>query len=229
MFAIVDARAPQKAIDKLLNYVSDILLFNSKNITYNSISGHPDIFIYQDTNELIIAPNSPKILFDFFHSQNIRYKMGTTPIGTTSSDSVLYNCLSSEKYFFHKRNHTDERIIQAVKNKTKVFLPQAYTRCSMINIDANNYVTSDKGIEKILINKGFNTFYFSPDKIQIQDHKNGFIGGTSGMYNDKIFFLGNILFHNDGEQLQKFLNNLNVEIVNLNDDYLYDGGSIIFV
>jgi len=229
MFAIVDARAPQKAIDTLKDYASDILLFNSKDITYNSISGHPDIFIYQDTNELIIAPNSPKILFDFFHSQNIRYKMGTTPIGTTSSDSVFYNCLSSGKYFFHKRNHSDDRIIQAVKNNIKIFLPQAYTRCSMIPIDANNYVTSDKGIEKVLINKGFNTFYFSPDKIQIQDHKNGFIGGTCGMYNDKIFFLGNILFHKDGEQLQKFLNNLNVEIVTLNDDYLYDGGSIIFV
>jgi len=229
MFAIVDARAPQKAIDTLQNYVSDILLFNSKNITYNSISGHPDIFIYQDTNELIIAPNSPKILFDFFHSQNIRYKMGTKPIDPTLSGSVLYNCLSSEKYFFHKRNHTDERIIQAVKNKMKVFLPQAYTRCSMITIDANNYVTSDKGIEKKLITNGFNAFYFSPDKIQIQGHKNGFIGGTCGMYNGKIFFLGNILFHKSGERFQKFLNNLNVEIVNLNDDYLYDGGSIIFV
>jgi len=39
MLAIIDARSPKKAIENLQKYADDILLFSSKNITYNSISG----------------------------------------------------------------------------------------------------------------------------------------------------------------------------------------------
>ncbi len=93
----------------------------------------------------------------------------------------------------------------------------------------NNYITSDHGIEKILKINKFNTLYFSPKKIRIIDHRNGFLGGTCGLYNRKLFFNGNIDLHDKDFKLRNFIEKFNIEIINLQDDFLYDGGSILFV
>jgi len=116
-------------------------------------------------------------------------------------------------------------------NEGKEFipLPQAYTRCSLIHLCENNYITSDKGIEKVLLKKGFSCFYFHPGEIRIPGHNNGFIGGTAGVWRKRIFFNGNIELHADGQRLKEHLLNLGLEIICLSDEYLYDGGCIFFV
>ena len=229
MYAIIDARTEKKAIKKLRNYVNDVLLFKSECITYNSISGHPDIFIYVDKKNIVIAPNAPRYVFDFFELNKINFKIGNKSIGFTLKNSTLYNCLSNKKYFFHKKNFSDNTILKLCYNKKFINLPQAYTRCSMVCIDEDNYITSDHGIEKILKINKFNTLYFSPKKIRIIDHRNGFLGGTCGLYNRKLFFNGNIDLHDKDFKLRNFIEKFNIEIINLQDDFLYDGGGILFV
>lgn len=226
MLAIIDYRSPKDSIDTLSKHVDDILLFKSENITYESISGHPDIFVYQDENNLIIAPNSPDLLIHFLNKHNVKYEVGKKEVGKNLQNSTPYNCLSTNKYLFHKKGFTDEMIIEKNKYKHFVNLPQAYTRCSLTHLKNNTFLTSDKGIEKILFKEGLDSFYFSPEKIKIFDHKHGFIGGTSGITGNKIFFNGNIELHKDGQDLKKSIENLSMEIINLNNDYLYDGGGI---
>ncbi len=55
MFAIIDSRSSKQAINNLKEYVDDVFAFQTGGITGNSISGHPDIFIYQDRNQLVVA------------------------------------------------------------------------------------------------------------------------------------------------------------------------------
>ena len=109
-----------------------------------------------------------------------------------------------------------------------VNIPQSYTRCSMFAIE-NNIITSDKGIVKVLEKNDLEYFYFDPSDITIIDHKNGFIGGTMGATENKVFFLGNILKHKNGKALDKYLTKLDKEVICLGNDYLYDGGSIFFI
>jgi len=59
MLAIIDSRSSKKVINKLKEYVTDVYMFQTDGITGNSISGHPDIFVYQDKDHLIVSPNSP--------------------------------------------------------------------------------------------------------------------------------------------------------------------------
>ena len=72
-------------------------------------------------------------------------------------------------------------------------------------------------------------FYFDPSDINIYDHKHGFIGGTAGVIDNKIFFNGNIELHSDGYNLQDFINKCGFEIVTLGSHKLYDGGGIFFI
>jgi len=229
MFAIVDKRSPEKSIQNLSKYVSDIFLFETFNTTYNSISGHPDIFIYQQNNTLIIAPNSPKEFINFLNSKNIKFEFGKSFIGNDLENCSNYNCVSSEKYFFHNLKFTDEKILELNKNKIQINLNQAYTACSLLVLPDNTFVTSDKGIFKVLENNNLNVSYFSPEKIKIFDHKNGFFGGTCGFVEKKLFFNGNVDLHENGKIIRNLTEKLEIEIVNLNDVYLYDGGKIFFV
>ena len=53
MYAIIDKRAPLEVKKNLEKYTDEIFEFSSDEITYNSISGHPDIFIFQDAKSPI--------------------------------------------------------------------------------------------------------------------------------------------------------------------------------
>lgn len=228
MLAIIDKRAPQAAIRELRKYVDDVLCFESTGITCNSISGHPDIFIYQDSSGLIVAPNAPGILFDFLESNDISFSTGSAPVGSSLEKSVLYNCVGTEKYFIHKSGFTDTSVLDVNRHKKFISIPQAYTRCSLISLDDENYITSDMGIVEKLEVLGVQYFNFSPEKIKILDHKHGFVGGTCGLSGSRLFFIGNIDLHEDGRDLRDYLDQRKIEVVTLCDEYLYDGGGLFF-
>lgn len=228
MYAIIDKRVSSEIKINLKKHVEEIFEFSSNGITYNSISGHPDIFIFQNENGLVIAPNTPKELIIFFDKIKAKYSFGTKNVGNSLNNSVLYNCLTSSNYFFCKQKAPDIIIQEQCSEKIIVNLPQAYTRCSMFTIK-NNVITSDKGIVKALEKHNIESFYFEPSQIKIEDHKNGFIGGTMGIMNNKVFFLGNIFKHKNGKALEAYITKLGKEVVCLGSDYLVDGGSIFFI
>lgn len=229
MLAIIDSRSTKQAINNLKKYVTDVYTFQTNGITGNPISGHPDIFIYQEKNQLVVAPNAPVELFAFFENHNIAYLKGKRDVGHELVNSVQYNCLSTSQFLFHRSGFTDSAILKINKDKEFIQLPQAYTRCSLVHLCEDNYLTSDRGIEKVLLQRGLFCFYFNPEEITIQDHKNGFIGGAVGICGKRIFFNGNIELHADGQRLKEHLLNLGFDIINLSDEYLYDGGCIFFV
>ncbi|MCF6365699.1 MAG: hypothetical protein L3J35_05795 [Bacteroidales bacterium] len=229
MLAVIDVRSSEEAKTNLEKYVDDILFFETNGITYNAISGHPDIFIFQYKNELIIAPNSPELLINFLKKHNVNYKTGISKIDETFENSVKYNCVTGDNFFLHKKGMTEKIILENNSDKKYINLPQAYTRCSMIHLKNNVFISSDLGIKKVLDNNNLKNFYFSPENIKIIDHKNGFLGGTCGVFENKIFFNGNIDKHKDGVGLRNFVTNLDYEIICLHDDFLYDGGGIFFV
>lgn len=229
MLAIIDSRAPEEAKFNLAKHEDTVFEFESDGITFNSISGHPDIFIYQDESNLIIAPNAPLPLVAFLNVHKVKYIFGKNKVEENFEKSVLYNCISTEHFLFHKSGFTDPSIIKINQDKEFINLPQAYTRCSLMHLGNNRYITSDKGIEKKLLKKGLDCFYFSPEQISIKDHKHGFLGGTTGMYNNKLFFIGTIDLHKQGSALRNYIENSGIEIVNLVNSLLYDGGGIIFI
>ncbi len=229
MFAIIDSRSSGQAINNLQEYVTDLYTFQTNGITGNSISGHPDIFICQNKDQLVVAPNAPADLFKFLDNNNIVYRKGEKNVGHDLDNSVQYNCLSTPQFLFHKSGYTDSIVMEINKDKKFISVPQAYTRCGLVHLCEDNFLTSDRGIEKVLLQNSLSCFYFNPDEIIIKDHKNGFIGGTIGILGNRIFFNGNIELHADENRLKEHLLKLNFDIINLSDEYLYDGGCILFV
>lgn len=228
MIAIIDARSPKIAIDNLANFCSDILLFESKNITGNSISGHLDIFIFKDEKYTVVAPNTPPQVFDFLNKHKIDFSIGETQIGESLNASAPYNCVTSSDYLFHKKDFTDSVICKLYNDKTFINLPQSFAACSIIKFDDNYFVTSDKGIKNVMDKNNIVCEYFSPERISIFGHKYGFLGGTAGITDSKIFFNGNIQKHEHAKVILDAAEKFQFEIISLHQNFLYDGGRILF-
>lgn len=227
MWAIIDKRSPAEAI-KNLKKEFDVLEFQSHNTSYDEVSGHPDIFIFQSKRSIIIAPNSPKILVDFLESKKIDFIYGIKNVGAELENSTQYNCISSKEYFFHKKAYTDEAVMAENRDKKFINLPQAYTRCSLSVLNNNYFITSDGGIEKALKKNKFNVLMVDPKSIHLPGYPNGFFGGTNGVFKNKFYLNGNLNFHPDGNKIRDYIKKCGLELVELHDGPLYDGGGIFF-
>ena len=225
MWAIIDSRAPKEAIENLKKEF-DVLEFESYETTYNEVSGHPDIFIFQNNEELIIAPNSPKKLIAFLDKNNVNYVYGEKKVGLALNNSTQYNCIVTNSYLLHKKGFTDKSIQTRFSDKKFINLPQAYTRCSLTKINDNNYITSDKGIEKALVKEGFNVLYIDPKPILLPGYPFGFFGGTNGIYKEKFYLIGCLKYHPQRKVIEEFLTKKHLEIIELYNGPLYDGGGI---
>ena len=221
--AIIDARSPQHAFETLAKQFT-VIPFLSENITYAAIAGHPDVFISQgDTT--VLAPNTPENVRKHIPS----FIVGTTPVGSSLLDSTPYNCVVTETFIIHKHGFTDKKIIEQNPNRIYISVPQAYTRCNLMEIAANVFITSDKGIHNILTQNNLECLFAHPDDIQLPPYKYGFIGGCMGKYEDTIFINGSLTTHSEGDTIRSFIKSHSLEIVELHDGKLYDGGGIIFL
>ncbi len=110
MFAIIDSRSSEQAINNLNKYVTDVYTFQTNGVTGNSISGHPDIFIYQDKDQFVVAPNAPVDLFKFLDINNIAYLKGHHKDENCTSNLVLdhaFACLGKCQFCSHENSSLD--------------------------------------------------------------------------------------------------------------------------
>jgi len=225
MFAIIDKRAPQEARDHLKRHF-DVFEFISNGITYDAVSGHPDIFIFRHSeHEYIVAPNTPVELLDFLRNHNVDITIGDNAVGYELHNTTQFNCVTTKQHIYHKKGFTDTAILRKNQDKTFVELPQAYTRCSMIS-DGNITITSDKGIAKVLDNLNITHTCISHNGIMLPPYPNGFAGGCCGIHQNTIYIIGSLKHHTDGDKLLSYLHTHGYSIEELYDGPLYDGGGI---
>lgn len=228
MYVIADSRIPAKALDKLSSFAL-VLLFSSNNVTYDEISGHPDIFFCQIDNQLIAAPNTPAGFLKKLDKYNIPYSFGESQVGVEKINSTHYNAVVTQSYLIHNTKVTEKSIVDLCTDKTIIHCNQGYTRCSLIAPDDNLMITSDGGISKILSEKGIEHLLIGAKEILLPGFANGFFGGTCGFFENTLFLMGNLNFHPEGETIRKYVYSKGFDIVELYDGPLFDGGSLLFI
>jgi len=226
MIIIADNRIPEQAKVALENY-GEVLYLESHGITYPAIAGHPDIFLCQVNEQLVLAPNMPKVSWERLSKTSVSYVNGKLPIGKKYPQTAPYNAVVSDKFIIHNQNVTDSKIKELTVGKEFIHVNQAYTRCNLIPLENNRFITSDNGIEKTFLRHGFEVLFVNPNGIILSGFNNGFIGGTCGIFEDKIVFIGNLNHLPEGNKIQKFVSDY--EIIELYNGPLYDGGSLIFI
>lgn len=226
MLIFADIRIPTDAL-KTLEKFGEVVKFETKGITYDAISGHPDVFLCQTPNNLIVAPNIPKKYVNILNKINIQFTFGNYSVGEKYPESAHYNALVTENYILHNADYTDKKILELCVNKVFINVNQAYTRCNTIYV-GDCYITSDRPIYNVLRKTEAPVTYVNPESVLLSGFKNGFFGGCCGVYENKLFVCGS-LNNIANDQKDKILGLTNIEIIELYSGQLYDAGGILFL
>jgi hypothetical protein len=109
-------------------------------------------------------------------------------------------------------------------------IKQGYAKCStlilgnkaIISADASIILMADKlNISRLKITNGIN-------EIKLDGYDYGFIGGASAVYENKVFFFGNLSLHSQGKEISDFCKKNGFLPISIGTKKLCDvGGAII--
>jgi len=228
MLIIVAHNIPEEASEKLSGY-GKIIPFKTEKITYPQVASHPDLFFCSGNGKLVVAPNLPEFYFQQLKEEKIDFQTGCKLVGNRYPDTVPYNAVVTNNYLIHSFKHTDPVVLDSFKNLKKIDVEQGYTRCSLLPLPNDTFLTSDKGIEKALKRKGLEVLMVDAENILLPGFEHGFFGGTAGIINGKMFLTGSLSNMKEGEKIKRFIERAAVDIVELYSGPLFDGGSIILL
>ena len=240
---IADSRMPEEA-KKNLKKLGNVIFINPTSVTYNSISSHPDIFFFQKDDALIYAPNAPKRIIKELKKRKIKLIEGKKEVGKKYPETVPYNAVGIGNLLIHNLKHTDETILSSYKNHINV--NQGYTRCNLLALNENAFITSDVGIfnavnsqqttdnslyphESLVETYGrTSVLYIDPKQIKLEGQKNGFFPGCCGVWRNNLIVCGSTKNLKEKAELDNFLKDNNFNLIELYDGDLIDVGSIFF-
>lgn len=228
MLIIVDKKIPDQAKEKLAS-IGKLMELETENITYEAISGHPDIFFHQTPYELFVSPNLPSKYFEILEEEDISFVTGEQGVGEKYPASAAYNAVSTQSLLIHNFRNTDAAITRRLDDADLIHVDQGYTRCNLLAFDDMHFITSDEGIDRMLKRFDKESLLVSNESIVLEGFDHGFFGGCCGIYHNKLFVLGSLEKHPQKQDIEDFVARQGHYIIELYDGPLFDGGSIIFI
>ena len=225
---LCDARLPSPAKIRLAEF-GELIEIYSDDITYDAISGHPDVFCCPVGDVLVVSPSLPSKIKDLFNLNGINWQYGLTANTFQYPQSAVYNAVVTENLLIHNLLITDSEIKKLSGNRKHIHVNQGYARCNLLPLPDDRFITSDKGIYSTLTRSGFEVLFVDPTGIILDGFPNGFIGGACGVKGDSVFIVGKLSGYKEGQKIEEFLSRHSLSLIELYDGPLFDGGSIFFI
>ena len=179
MLIIIDKRIPREAKQRLAVF-GELVEFETSGITYEAISGHPDIFMCVLEDQLVVAPNIPGSFQEQLRKHGAGVIMGESPVGAKYPESVHYNAVVTKKFMIHNFRYTDSSLTDRAGNRDLIHVDQGYCRCNLLPLKNEHFITSDAGIKKVLTRFNIYSLYVDPRDILLPGKSHGFFGGHAG-------------------------------------------------
>ncbi len=216
----------RKNLKKYFKYI----VYTCPNSDINTyLSYHVDMSIHPvEKNTLVVAPNV-YTYYKKLESYGIKVIEGINRLMDKYPYDISYNCLDIGEYYLHNSNYTDKNIYEYyLKKGVKcIHIKQGYSKCSVLIVDANHFITSDKNIANQLNKIGKKVLLINQGFIELRGMNYGLIGGCGGNYSpNEILLTGSLSNHPDCQRIIKFITDAKVNIHYLSQNPISDIGSI---
>ena len=109
-----------------------------------------------------------------------------------------------------------------------VFSRQGYARCSVCVVGERLAITADRGLARLLEEKGIECLLVEPGDILLEGYDTGFLGGCCGLLApDLLIFTGSLNRYREGEKVRSFLIRHHIRWMELMDGPMMDIGGIL--
>ncbi len=198
------------------------------------VSSHPDMLAFIYGNKYICTSEYYSIAGEIFEKIN---SLGYSPILTHEIPSekypndILFNALAlGDKLFCLEKGISKEVIEFAKANEFQIInTNQGYTKCSVCKISDNAIITADRGISELAKANGIDVLTIREGHVNLDGYGYGFIGGSSGVYEDTVYFCGDIMKHPDGKEIAVFCEKHKKACISLSNEELFDVGTLFFL
>lgn len=226
---IVDNRINEKSEKALKKRDIRVIKTARVNSLYDAVSSHPDMQIHHLGDNVLVCEKS---LCDYYKKQipSAEIIPGSSALTEKYPNDIAFNCARVGDFLFHKLSFTDSEILAYYKrNGVKLInVKQGYSKCSIGIINERAVITSDRGINAEAIKNGIDSVAIRNDEIILKGLNCGFFGGICGLIDEKTLCVnGNIEKLHDYRVIYDFCEKYNVKIINLNDSFPEDIGSIL--
>ena len=234
--AVLDCRIPTECERTLIEYGYDTIKLCRAEYLAPEVASHPDMIIlpvgdklfcherYLDQREcndavMEIASRAKKSVHTTSEVTGDKYPYDVLFNAAVVGDIIIYS------------EHTSKDVISEAERKDMTFVKvkQGYSKCSSAVIGDLAIITADVGIYRAALNNGIDALLISAGGIDLPGYDTGFIGGTCGYDDGKLFFCGDVETHPDGKRIIDFCAAHNCEAVSLCKGMkLFDVGTIFF-
>lgn len=229
--AVIGIDASGKSVTALRDLRFDVILLPRFKRLPSPIASHPDSLLFLAPGALITHEeyyNDAKEQIDKIAKiSSSQIILSDEPVGQKYPNDVLFNAVLLDGKIICNKNTVSRCILEcAESNQCKIIhVKQGYAKCSTLVLDGNSIITADTGIHSAATLNGVNSLLISSGNIEIDEYGYGFIGGAAGVENGTVYFNGNIALHPDYPRIIEYCES----IVTLNNDNLYDIGTIFFI
>ena len=224
----------EKVYSSLSSLGFEVLTMPPYHRLQEGVSSHPDMLIFPYGNKYVTSREYDSIAKNVFNKIN---SLGYTPILTYEVPEenypfdVLFNALTLGNKIFCSEKALSKKVKEiAIESGLEIInVRQGYTKCSVCKISENAIITADGGIAETAKKYGVDVLEISEGHVQLDGYNTGFIGGASGMFDDAIYFCGDVMSHPDGEKIAKFCQKHNKRCICLSNEPLFDVGTLFFL
>lgn len=230
--AAADGRISAEAEHEMEKLGVEVIRMSPHPDLYDAVCSHPDmLFHHVGGRQIIYAPGSdPEAVADLA-SRGFQMVMGESRIRPEYPGDIAYNAARVGKWYFHNLRYTDIRIKEAMDRMgiEAVHVAQGYAKCSILPVDGNSIVTSDKGIARAARKKGLDVLMLEcGDFIRLPGLDYGFIGGACGMLSKSVCAINGSLSKLRGfKSFLSFLSERKISVIEISKGRVTDIGSIL--
>ena len=105
---------------------------------------------------------------------------------------------------------------------------QGYPACTALRLNGKAVITADKGIAKALVSEGFRAYLIEGGGVALPPYEYGFIGGCAGVFQNTVYFLGDVSRHASFEKIKQAIEQEGMNYISLSGGELRDLGGILF-
>ena len=219
---IISKNIPSNLLSELKK-IGEVQTFLTNNKTDTRLAGHVDMFCCKVDETYVVEESLYSLI------NNVSNILPGESKVKTSFHHSPYNAVITDDYILHNTTVTDKIILQLTKNKKQINVKQSFTRCSVIPLPDGTFITSDKGISKILTINNIQHLLVDNEKIVLPGFKKGCIGGCCGINKLDYYLTGSLEHHSQGKAIKRFMVEHGCNVIELVDDALFDCGSFFFI
>ncbi len=233
--ALIDGRMPNDAKSKLLSLGFHIIETRGASGLSDALSHHPDMLIFKDGNTLIssasYAEEAPFIFDDLSRiCKGLRMIFTADMFSDKYPHDSIFNALVIGNKIFLKSDTVSNAILNYAKERELklIKVKQGYPACTVLPLGDNAAITADRGMARAMKDEGINVSLIEEGHISLPPHEYGFIGGASGVFRDKVYFIGDYKKHPSHDIIETACLHAGLSPVSLSSSPLSDLGRILF-